>query len=90
MEAAYIIGKEVCKACGNPVWLCHSSNNTIDFEIETGTCFAKAELEDFENNPGSEKLNAGEYRYAKAVGIKNEDGSYDPLPTRRELAAAPL
>jgi len=56
----------------------------------TGACFAKAEVEDFENNPGSEKLLAGEYHYAKAVGIKNEDGSYDPLPTRRELMAAPL
>ena len=84
-EAAYILDKEICKSCGNPVWLCHSSRGDIQFEIETGACFAKAELEDHEENPTNEKLGSGEYHYAKAYGVKNEDGTYDELPTRREV-----
>lgn len=83
-EALSIIEKEKCQTCGNPVWLCHSADNSIDFEIEVGACYAKAELEDYEEKPGVEKLEPGQYRYAKAVGIKNEDGSYDPLPRRFE------
>lgn len=87
-EAAYIIENERCKTCGNPIWLCHSTNNEIDFEVRTGACYAKAELDDFEENPVNEKLGSGEYHYAAAVGIKNEDGTYEPLPTRREVMSS--
>jgi len=87
-EAAYILNREVCKTCGNPIWLCHSTNNAIDFEIKTGACYAKAELEDFEDNPSNQKLGSGEYHYAVAVGIKNEDGTYDPLPSRIEALSS--
>jgi len=83
-EAVYILNKEVCKTCGNPVWLCHSTNNAIDFEVLTGACYAKAELEDFETGPAAQKLSAGEYLYAVPIGIKNEDNTFDPLPSRRE------
>lgn len=85
-EAVFILDREVCKTCGNPVWLCHSTNNAIDFDVKTGVCYAKAEIEDFEENPGSDKLGAGEYHYAVAVGIKNEDGTFEPLPSRHEAA----
>jgi len=87
-EAGYILEKEVCKTCGNPVWLCHSTNNAIDFEVKTGACYADAEIKDYEEKPGAERLSAGEYHYAVAVGIKNEDGTYDPLPSRREALAS--
>ena len=87
-EAGYILDLEKCKTCGNPVWLCHSTNNAIDFEVTLGVCYAKAEIEDYENNPANPKLGSGEYRYAKPVGIKNEDGSYDPLPSRREALSS--
>lgn len=83
-EASYLLNKELCKSCGNPVWLCHSTNNAIDFEVKIGVCYAKAEIEDFENNPASEKLGSGEYHYASAIGIKNEDDTFDALPSRRE------
>lgn len=84
-EASYLINQELCGACNNPVWLCHSTDNTIDFEAVISTCYAKADLEDLEENPGTAKLGRGEYRHMKAVGIENEDGSFDPLPTRREI-----
>lgn len=87
-EAVFILDREVCKTCGNAVWLCHSTNNAIDFEVKTGVCYAKAEIEDHEEAPGAEKLAAGEYHYAVAVGIKNEDGTYDELPSRQEALSS--
>lgn len=84
-EAMSIMEKEICKTCGNPVWLCHSADNRIDFEIKVGACFADAELKDYEKtHPGEPELESGEYRYAIPVGIENEDGSRDPLPSRSE------
>lgn len=80
----YIMDKERCDKCGNPTWLCHSTNNAIDFEVKVGVCYAQAEITDHEDNPGTGKLGSGEYHYAEAVGIKNEDGSYDELPSRHE------
>jgi hypothetical protein len=87
-EAVYILNKERCQSCGNPVWLCHSTNNAIDFKVKTGVCYAKAEIEDFEDNPSNEKLGSGEYHYAEPIGIENEDGTFDPLPSRREALAS--
>lgn len=84
-EALSIIEKEVCKTCGNPVWLCHSADSRIDADIRVGACYMDAELKDFEkNNPGEPELESGQYRYAVAVGVLNEDGTRDPLPSRRE------
>lgn len=76
--------REVCKTCGNPVWLCHSTDNRIQFNVQTGSCYAKAELEDYEKDESKPKLQAGEYLYAVPVGVENEDGTNDKLPTRRE------
>lgn len=83
-EAVSILDKEICKTCSNPVWLCHSTDNRIDFEVRIGTCYAQAELKDYEENKSNADLNNGEYPYAVAVGVENEDGSRDPLPSRRE------
>jgi hypothetical protein len=71
------------------VWLCHSTHAGIEFDIRVGACYAKAELDDFEKaHPGTEDtLESGEYRYAVAVGILNEDGTRDPLPSRAEALA---
>lgn len=83
-EALNIMSREVCQTCGNPVWICHSADNTIDFEIRTGACFGKAAIEEFEDDKGNEKLMPGEYHYAVPVGIENEDGTRERLPSRRE------
>lgn len=79
--------REKCQSCGNPVWLCHSADNRIQFEIKTGACYAKAEIEDYEKGDAAPKLGSGEYRYAVPVGVENEDGSNERLPSRREALA---
>lgn len=77
--------REVCNSCGNPIWLCHSADNRIQFDVRTGACYAKAEIEDYEDEKsGKPKLGPGEYHYAVAVGLDNEDGTFEPLPSRRE------
>lgn len=76
--------REICKSCGNPVWLCHSADNRIQFDVKVGACYAKAEIQDYEKDKGKPELGSGEYLYAVPVGVENEDGSHDPLPSRRE------
>lgn len=83
-EAMTIMESERCSRCGNPVWLCHSYDSRIDFEIVTQTCYADAELKGYEKKNEHNELEAGQYLISKAVGIKNEDDTYEPLPSRRE------
>lgn len=83
-DAFFTLDRETCTICKNPVWLCHSLDNRIDFEIVTQTCYANAELEDFKKSDRFKRLDPGEYPLAKAVGVDNGDGDYDPLPTRKE------
>lgn len=85
-EAYYLLEKEKCPQCGNPVWYCHSSDNRIDFEVKKGICYAQAELGDYEKLQ-REELSAGEYRYVVPVGLENEDKTRDPLPSRSEAIA---
>ena len=40
LEAYQILLDETCPQCGNPVWLCHSDDNRVDFKIVKTTCFA--------------------------------------------------
>lgn len=85
-DAIITINREKCPKCGNPVWLCHSTDNRIDFEPVVSICYATAEIADKQKLDGRE-LKPGEYYYAKPVGVENEDGSRDPLPTREEAIA---
>jgi hypothetical protein len=85
LEALSIIEREKCPTCGNPVWLCHSYDNTIEFEVKVGNDYAKAAIEEYEKDESKPKLTPGQFLYATAVGIENEDGSHEPLPSRREV-----
>lgn len=81
-EAYLTMGREICSICKNPIWLCHSTNNEIDFEVKTLTCYARADLDIMEESK-RDKLAPGEYRVVKPVGVDNGLGGKDPLPNRR-------
>lgn len=83
-DAVFVLESEECPRCHNPIWLCHSMDNRIDFKVVKRTCYAMAELEDFEKTPEGKSLEAGQYTHAVPIGIENEDGSFEELPTRRE------
>jgi hypothetical protein len=83
-DACLVLEAEVCGTCHNPVWLCHSTDNRIDFKIAKRTCYAKAEIEDYEKTPEGRDLGSGEYLLAKPIGIEGKPGEYEPLPTRQD------
>lgn len=87
-EAVITMNNEKCSSCGNPVWLCHSASNQIEFEIRKGACYGKAEVDDIKKtHPELDEPGPGEYYYAVAVGIDDGEGGHEPLPRRREAMA---
>lgn len=83
-DAFFTMDSEICTICNNPVWLCHSTDNRIDFQVKTRTCYAKAEIEDFESSERGKKLGSGEYIIAVPIGIEDGAGEFEPLPSRHE------
>lgn len=83
-DAYYVMDREVCTICNNPIWLCHSTDNRIEFKVDKRTCYAKAELEDFEKQTKRDTLSSGEYLIARPIGLEDDQGNYEPLPNRRE------
>ena len=84
VDAFYTMDREVCTICNNPVWLCHSTDNRIEFKPSIRTCFAKAEIEDFEKTEKGKNLSAGEYIIARPIGLDDGQGNIEPLPNRHE------
>ena len=83
-DAFFTMDNEICTICNNPVWLCHSTDNRIDFKVKTRTCYAKAEIEDFESSEKGKNLSSGEYVIAVPIGIEDGRGEFEPLPSRHE------
>lgn len=81
-DAVFMLESEVCPRCNNPIWLCHSYDNSIDFKVKVRTCYATAEKEEFAKSKDNPELGSGEYMIATPTGIENEDGSFEPLPSR--------
>lgn len=81
-DAYYTMEQERCDICKNPVWLCHSTDNRIEFEIVKRTCYAKAEIEDYEERHKNQSKESGEYILAKPVGLEIDKTNYEPLPPR--------
>lgn len=83
-DAFFVLDSETCSICNNPVWLCHSTDNRIEFVVKTRTCYAKADIEAFEKTKDGKSLGEGEYLIAQPIGIEDGNGEREPLPTRQE------
>lgn len=87
LEAYQILQDEICNQCGNPVWLCHSTDNRIDFKTVNSTCFAtKAHMERLDAKKKrdqrasrEERAEWGRTTYMKPYIVQNAEGD---LPTR--------
>jgi hypothetical protein len=44
-EAYQILQSERCGQCGLPIWICHSEDSDIEFDLIDDTCFATRERE---------------------------------------------
>ncbi len=81
IEAYQILQEETCGECGNPIWICHNERaENVGFKVKKRRCFAKAELEKWqereEKKKGS-KRSYGESPYV--VAYTYDDGD---MPTR--------
>lgn len=83
-EAVKSLERETCKSCGNPIWLCHSPSNLIDFDIRRESCYATIAIAEYEDDKSNPELEKGETLHAVAIGVKYDDGEQEKLPTRAE------
>lgn len=83
-DACLTMNHENCSICHNPIWLCHSTDIRIDFDVSVRACYAKAEIEDYENSAKGKRLGSGEYLVAIPKGLEDENGVEEPLPSRHE------
>lgn len=49
LEAYQILQDETCPHCGNPVWVCRSTNPRIRFKMQKSVCFAERYEEEWKN-----------------------------------------
>jgi endo-alpha-1,4-polygalactosaminidase (GH114 family) len=84
LEAMQILEEETCKECGNPVWVCRNeSASNVGFKVKVATCFAKAELDRWnerEEKKKTSKKRHGEYPYVVAYTYDGSD-----MPTRSQF-----
>lgn len=84
LEAYQILQDETCPQCGQPIWLCRSTDRNVTVSIQRARCFATAELEKAQDKIGQKnnksKLQPGEYLYPVIKTI--EKGT--ELPTRED------
>jgi hypothetical protein len=83
LEAYQMLQEETCNECGNPIWICRNEDaNWIGFKVKTSKCFAKAEIEKWQEaqEKKSAKKDHGSMPYVIAF-------SYDerPMPSRRDF-----
>lgn len=76
-----ILQRETCAKCGQPLWVCRSTNPELTFKAKKAVCFASQELEKYAESKNGKTLKKGEYIYAVPVLGYDET---KPLPSRRE------
>lgn len=74
-----ILQKETCRECGQPLWICRSSERDLMFSVRTDICYATAELEKFGKTKRGQSLKPGERPYIVAK-MRKDDQS---LPSRK-------
>lgn len=79
--AALQLKDELCPDCGTPIWLGHTYSSSVEYSIEYSICHACEELE---LQTKDLKLAPGERPHVHAIGLENEDGTFDALPSREE------
>lgn len=90
VQAYHTLKEEICPKCGNPLWLCRSTDSNIDWSIDSTTCYASRAIEErrFRDDNGATKQPTAQDRakwgtdyFARAVPIRKDI----PLPTRSTM-----
>lgn len=92
LQAYQVIEDETCHKCGNPIWLCRSSDNNIDWSVDTTTCYASKAIDAKryrEDNPTKQPDSATRRRWGTEYTAKPQPIRKDiPLPTRSDYMSA--
>lgn len=76
-----ILNRETCTKCGQPLWICRSTDSKLRFKVRRAVCFASQELEKYSESKNGKNLKKGEYIYA----VPEYDADPEaPLPSRLE------
>ncbi len=73
-----ILQKETCPKCGQPLWICRSSDKNLGFKTKKGLCYSARENEEWMKK-NEKRLRLGEFAYTVAYTY---DGG--PMPTRKQ------
>jgi hypothetical protein len=81
VEAMQILEEETCNECGNPIWICRNeAAANVGFKIKTAVCFAKAEMDKWQEKESKKKDNAKNYgKYPYTVAYTYDGGD---MPSR--------
>lgn len=81
LEAYQILQDETCPQCGQPVWICRSTDRNVYITVQKARCFVTAELEKAQDGAkGKKTLKPGEYMYPQ---VRPLDAGTE-LPTRED------
>lgn len=93
LEAYQIMEDEQCPKCGQPIWLCRSTDNRIEWKLDSSICYASRKQEEsqwYRHNPKkkpdkSERADWGKSYFPVPFVPDNVGGE---LPTRDEFYAS--
>lgn len=93
IEAYQTIQDEICSQCGNPIWLCRSTNNALHFKVKTGECRGALALERHKDakKPAKdrakkdEKAEWGKFYFTEVDLLPVEKDAGTPMPTRKDF-----
>ena len=90
LEAYQMLQDEICPQCGQPIWLCRSTSNNIEWTAQTEICYASRRREEAEWNDHNDKKatakdrkNWGKVTYVLPRVIASAPEGTE-LPTRTE------
>lgn len=83
MKAWTMLKRESCPKCGMPIWLGHSTNNYVQFDVDESMCHSCIAVEKHESSQPKNTSRAGIVSYPVLKMMFDA-----PRPTREESYAA--
>lgn len=74
-----IMQHETCQQCGQPLWICRSDNINLGFSVRTSVCYAKMQVEKWQETAKGKNIGKGEYPYVVPRMLNDEE-----LPSRAD------
>lgn len=91
LEAYQVLQDERCGDCGRSVWLCHSEDPSIQWDIQTQVCYASKALQEWsERQSKKKKKTHGQQPVPVPYRLKFDekgtpDKDFEDLPSREEF-----